>query len=522
MFRALSSIYSLLENSACQYPEKLCVDDSYRSLTYKELLTRSKALAKGLSHVIKIKKGQAVGVVIINSVTFVEVQFSLLCGGYVVTPLDPEIKYKNLLHAIETADLSVVITDNMKIAKYLASQVSTMSVIYSGKSKLECCYFLDELFDFSGNQYKSIITNSNAIASYMFTTGSTGNPKAVVLSHFNVLSAISNIVEFVGYEHNYHELITLPLSHNFGLGHVYCNIAVGGRVSLLPGLSDFQLLFKTLMEKRPNGFPGTPSGYFILAKRFPKKLQQCGSFLRHIVIDSEPLPPELNIEIRTLLPNTRIIVYYGLTEASRSTFIDYSIDAEMYFCKSVGKATPNVEIKIVDNNMCKNQPFEQGRVVIQGNHIMQGYLNDNKLTSEVIKNKWFYTDDIGYLDENGYLFLTGRKSTFINKGGIKIDPKEIEEAFKKNTDITNVAVVGLSHINFGILIFCVVTLKPNSMLNKNLLKEYCAKSLEKVKMPNEIIILDKIPKSSTGKLLRSELVQEVIRYSKYDDLELIN
>jgi len=192
----------------------------------------------------------------------------------------------------------------------------------------------------------------------------------------------------------------------------------------------------------------------------------------------------------------------------------------MYFCKSVGKATPNVEIKIVDNNMCKNQPFEQGRVVIQGNHIMQGYLNDNKLTSEVIKNKWFYTDDIGYLDENGYLFLTGRKSTFINKGGIKIDPREIEETLKKNTDVTNVAVVGLNHLDFGTLIFCVVTLKPDSMLNGNLLKEDCAKNLEKVKIPNEIIILDKIPKSSTGKLLRDELIQEVIRYTKYDGLEV--
>ena len=81
--------------------------------------------------------------------------------------------------------------------------------------------------------------------------------------------------------------------------------------------------------------------------------------------------------------------------------------------------------------MFKNQPYEQGRVVIQGNHIMQGYLNDDKLTSEVIKNKWFYTDDIGYLDENGYLFLTGRNSTFINKGGIKIDPKKLKKHLKK-------------------------------------------------------------------------------------------
>ena len=100
------------------------------------------------------------------------------------------------------------------------------------------------------------------------------------------------------------------------------------------------------------------------------------------------------------------------------------------------------------------------------------------------------------------------------------DPREIEETLKKNTDVTNVAVVGLNHLDFGTLIFCVVTLKPDSMLDGNLLKEDCAKNLEKVKIPNEIIILDKIPKSSTGKLLRHELIQEVIRYSKYDGLEV--
>ena len=519
MFTTLPSIYSLLEKSAAQYPEKLCVDDNYHSLTYKELLARSKALAKGLSQITKIKKGQAVGIVLINSVTFVEVHFSLFCGGFISVPLDPEIKYSNLLYAINKAELSVVITDNIKIAKYLTSQLSSPIVIFSGENKEKYCYSLDKLFDYSGDQYKSTITNSRAIASYMFTTGSTGNPKAVVLSHFNVLSAIDNIVEFVGYEHNYHELVTLPLSHSFGLGHVYCNIAVGGRVSLLPGISDFRLLFNTLLEKKPNGFPGTPSGYSILVKRFPKKLRQCGSFLRQLVIDSEPLSPDLNINIRELLPKTRLLVYYGLTEASRSTFIDYSIDTEMYFCKSVGKATPNVEIVIVDNNMRKNKPFEQGRVMIKGSHLTQGYLDDNELTSEVIKNKWFYTDDIGYLDENGYLFLTGRKSAFINKGGIKVDPREIEKILKYNNEVNDAAVVGLNHPDFGTIIIGIVTLKPNSILNESQLKEECVKYLEKVKIPNEIIILDKIPKSSTGKLLRHELTQEIIRYTKYDGLE---
>ena len=520
MLTELPSIYSLLENSSKQYPDKVCVDDETRSLTYKELLTRVQALANGLIHLVGVKKGQAVGLVLTNGVTFIEAQFALFCADFISVPVDPEIAFNNLLYVVKKANLAVVITDNMEIAQRLSSQHSSLIVIFSGKNKVEDCYLLENLFNYDDSKCQPGVINSTAIASYMFTTGSSGQPKAVVLSHFNVLSAINNIIEFVGYDYNYHELVTLPLSHNFGLGHVYCNIAVGGRASLLPGLSDFRLLFKTLIDKKPNGFPSTQSGYSILVKRFPNKLKQCGDFLRQTVIDSEPLSPELNLKIREILPNTRVLVYYGLTEASRSTFIDYSVDSEQYYCKSVGKATPNVEIMIMNENLPNSKPHEIGQVLIRGDHVMQEYLNDDQLTSKVINDEWFYTDDLGYLDGKGYLFLTGRSSTFINKGGIKIDPREVEDILKKSSGVRDAAVIGLNHAELGTIIIGIVTLERNSILRDGLLKEYCQKYLERFKVPNEIIIMDKIPKSSTGKILRAELVRRVVRCTKYDGLEI--
>ena len=507
-------IPDILRFSTKEYPNKIAAEDVDRSVTYMELQSRVNRLAFYLHEVLELKHKDAVILVLHNSVYFIEAHFAVLTAGCISIPLDPDIKKSNLQYILNISGAKAMIIEGVGILNEIEEggpmmlSIPVISRSLCSKSRQNFISY-DQALSHGNDE----ITEPRSIncdpAVYMFTTGSTGFPKGVVLTHAIVLSALRNIIEFIQYRETDHELVTLPLSHNFGLGHMYCNLTVGGKVSLLSGITNFKLLFDTLMERQPTGMPGTPSGFKILVTRFPGKLSECGKFLKRIVINSEPTPPELVEKLISLLPNTRIMIYYGLTEASRSTFIDFMDCKDKYYYSSVGKPSPNVEIKIVGENgeeLCKRQ---EGQVVIRGTHLMQSYLNDMEMTQKVLKDGWFFTDDLGYLDNDNYLFLTGRLSTFINKGGIKIDPREIESVTLPYPGIEDVSVIGVEDKMVGEDIVCCIVAKQE--INIEDLRKYYEERLERVKIPLKFVFLDSIPRNKTGKLLKQELIETIMK-----------
>ncbi len=500
------------------HPGKTAVRDPERSLSYQSLCDRVRRLSFVLSKRLGLVRGDAVAILLEDGVSFVEAHFGVLHSGCISVPLDREMKSRNLTHIFEAAQVKAVITDRENLLHQDTSEsresASMRIACLSEDGRMSGSDLLyEEAILKAEPEFKQVRGIDGDPAVYMFTTGSTGYPKGVVLTHAQILSAIRNIIEFVGYRDSDHELVTLPLSHSFGLGHVYCNLAVGGSVTVLSGIGDFKALFRHLFQYQPSGMPGTPSGFKILCRLFPSQMKQCGSFLKRVIIDSEPTPVGLIEQLLSLLPHTHIMIYYGLTEASRSTFINMREHQDRYHFQSVGRPSPNVAIKIVDDKGDMVEPGTTGRVMIRGTHIMKGYLGQPQETNVALQEGWLVTDDIGYLDREGYLFLTGRRSTFINKGGLKIDPGEIESVLRECDGVIDAAVLGMpADIGGEEIVGCVVVDRERCKSNDlQTLKEYCCAHLEAAKIPARIIALPSIPRNKTGKLLRQELKDAITR-----------
>ena len=509
--KEISSLSDILFRGVEYYPEKVAIGDASYELTYEELYVKTFLFAKELQKNHGVLSDNSIGILLPNSVEFIIAYFAIQFLGAIVVPLDPDIKINNLNYCLKQANAKAII-----IQKKTADYKANLSNINSRKNlKIINFDYITELLDRPVSSleikdsllFKSKI-NVNEIASYMFTTGSTGYPKGVVICQKNVIASINNIIEFVNYSEFNIELISLPLSHSFGLSNMFCNLAVGGTAYLIDGISNFKLLFELLNKTQPSSFPGTPSGFKVLTKMFPNKIKECRSFLKFIIINSERCPPSLVKTLKTLLPETKIFIYYGLTEASRATFIEFDVNTQDYYLNSVGKASPNVEISIISEGLVeKYEGHQLGRVAIKGPNVARGYLGKNNLFN--IHNDWFITDDIGYLDSDNYLFLTGRLSSFINKGGLKIDPKEIEGVLRSIHSIKDFEVIGLDdEISGEIICVCYVSDLSKDNAEKCMIKELNAK-IERSKIPDLYLIFDSIPRSKTGKFLRKELDDKI-------------
>jgi acyl-CoA synthetase (AMP-forming)/AMP-acid ligase II len=206
------------------------------------------------------------------------------------------------------------------------------------------------------------------------------------------------------------------------------------------------------------------------------------------------------LQIINLLPTVNFYTYYGLTEASRSTFMLFNDNQNKL--ESVGKTAPEVDIKILDDDRNILPNNQVGEIFIRGNHVIKNYWNNVK-ADESIENNWLKTGDLGYFDSDGFLFLKSRKDDLINVGGEKFAPEEVESVIKEIPEISDAAVIGMPNDLFGELPAAFVV--TNYEITSTQIINYCSKKLERYKTPNKIFFLDIIPKTDSGKIKRNAL-----------------
>lgn len=356
-------------------------------------------------------------------------------------------------------------------------------------------------------------------ADIMFTSGTTGTPKGVALTHRAIAAAASSINAFVGNGSEDREVVTVPLSHSFGLGRLRCTILAGGTLILVPGLTFPALVFKALQAHRATGLVCVPTGVAVLLKAGEQKLADCASHLRYMEIGSAPMPIEAKRRLMSVLPRTRLCMHYGLTEASRSAFIEFHADAAAL--DSVGKPSPNVEIAIYSEHGDPATGGRIGRIKIRSRAVMKEYWRNPELTSSTIgMDGWLDTGDLGRYDERGYLYLEGRRDDVINVGGKKVYPASVENAALQHEDVAEAACVG--EVDPEQLLGEVVTLfvvirkaaaqppaagedRKEAVLNEESLRTFLASRLDPYAVPRRVIFLDALPRTESGKLQRAAL-----------------
>lgn len=347
-------------------------------------------------------------------------------------------------------------------------------------------------------------------ADILFTTGTTGEPKGVVLTHKNILSAATNINEFIGNTKDDRELVPLPLSHSFGLGRLRCNLLAGGTLVLVGGFTFPGQIFRAIEHSEVTGFASVPAGIQALLHATGDRLGRYADQLLYLELGSAPMPLESKQRLMALLPNSRICMHYGLTEASRATFLEFHTCAHKL--DSVGKPTPNVEMRIVDDDGCELPQNQSGKIMVKGDMVASQYLSDSSLTQRSMRSLegWFYTGDIGHLDDEGYLHLEVREKEMINLGGRKVSPIEIERLLIDHEAIADCVCVGIPDpkgiTGEAIKVF-VVAKETQCLPSADQLTNFLRGKLEPYKLPIEYEWIKTIPKTSSGKVQRLSLVR---------------
>jgi len=480
-----STLIEHLERHATAAPAALAVAWGSDEISYGELWSRVLAAAARLCE-CGVAPGDRVVLAAPRTVEFVVAYFACHRVGAVAAPIDPKLPPPVLAGIVGSLRPRV-----LALPAPAADAPSDCLVMTLGDLAA------------AGKSVERIAPRPTRemAADLLLTSGTTGEPKGVVLTHANVFAAARNINEFIGNVASDREALALPLNHSFGLGRLRCQMLVGGAVILTGGLVPPTQLFRAIARWKATGVSFVPSGWAMLAKLTGDAIGDYAGQLRYVEIGSSAMAIEEKRRLMRLLPRTRICMHYGLTEASRSAFIEFHESQDRL--DSIGRPSPNVSVRIVDRAGEDLPLGEEGAIVIGGEHVATRYWNRSGAEP---RDGWLRSGDLGYRAADGYLYLRGREDELINVGGRKVHPAEVEEVLRRHPSVAECACVGapdpLGITGESVKAFVVAAGTPPDAAE---LVEFLSGKLEPYKMPVAFEWIAALPRNEAGKVSRKKL-----------------
>ncbi len=464
--------------------EKLALTDGKNELSYGDLAKSVFYAQDVLKNKYNLKKGDAIIIAADKQVEFVSLYFACHLMGVVTLPIAPDTNPKRY-----------------ELIKMKVNPVLVVGFKDNGSDVKVC-----ELGEFAGIKEETnhdYEINLDDLADIMFTTGTTGEPKGVQLTKRNIAAASKNINSFIGNSKDDVEMIALPISHSFGIGRLRCALSNGQSVVLLGSFANVKRFFRFMEEYKVNGFGMVPASWAFLKKMSGMKIGEYKDQLHYIEIGSAPMPIEEKRALIEALPDTRICMHYGLTEASRSCFMEFHEDKERL--NTVGKQSPNMFVSICDEQGKELDNNTEGEICVQGDAVTIGYLDLPK--EESFWGYKFRTGDWGIKDDDGYITLKSRKKELINVGGKKVSPMEVEEVLKTFDFVEDCVCVGASDPEgvLGEVVKAYIVTSNPEMVSYDIIDGMIGKSLESYKHPLVYELIDEVPKTSSGKIQRLSL-----------------
>lgn len=464
-------------------PDKVALISGDTEITYSQLWDYCLCAAEKLKQDYHLKKGDRVILSAAGNIEFVYAYFGVHIAGGICVPIDPDTNQTRFEY-IEKSTTPVCV---MGLLHNVKKETIPFSDVVNGTSK--ATYIAPE---------------QSLVADILFTTGTTGAPKGVALSYNNLSAAARNINAFIGNTSSDVELLALPVSHSFGLGRLRCSLSKGATVVMLGTFANVKKFFKEMARCQVTMFAMVPASWGFIKKMSGKYIGKFADQLKFIEIGSSFMPVEDKELLMSLLPNTRICMHYGSTEASRSAFMEFHTYKDNLL--SIGKASPNVEIKIFTSHGTPAALGEEGEVCVKGEHVTCSYWNE---TSERFASDfydgYFRTGDCGTMDAEGNIYLKSRIKEMINVGGKKVSPMEVEDILNTIPGIKESACIGIPDpgIVLGEVVKAFIVADDN--LSDEEIMQQLRPQLEVYKLPVEIERINAIPKTGSGKIQRLSL-----------------
>ena len=472
------TIEQIIYQHAISTPNKIAVIVDAERISYAELWIKILQAASYFKQQ-GIEEGNRIILSANKEIGFLYSYFGAHMAGLICVPIDSDTNLVRLQRIVDCSKPKMIVGTLNNKDDY---KVKPFDDITSDKS------------------YDVEFPTEEMIADLLFTTGTTGLPKGVGLSYKNHWAAASQINTFIGNSSEDVELIALPISHSFGLGRIRCVMQKGGTLVFIPGFANMKKFYSELERCKCTGFGMVPASWAYISKMSGDRIGKFASQIRYIEIGSASMPLDEKKRLISLLPNTHICMHYGLTEASRSTFISFHNDKDKL--STIGKASPGVDIKIFNDNGQLNQYGTAGEICVKGDHVCTCYWGQSdEFFGKEFYNGYFRTGDSGVLDSNGYISLRSRIKELINVGGNKVSPVEVEEVLNKIEGITESACVGAYDPIYGEVVkaFVVGTATP---ADDERIKKEMMNFVENYKVPVYIEHISEIPKTHNGKVQR--------------------
>jgi long-chain acyl-CoA synthetase len=478
----MTTIIDYLEEHKQNSPKKIFIQIDSQNWTFEDVYNKVNKISLILN---QFPKNSIISIMFDNSIEFIISYLGIIKSGKIVHVISPSISKNNFLKQIKSCNPKIILTLKKFINEFENSE-----------NKIK----LIDFYEFENSEISNKKSEISDISSLIYTSGTTSSPKGVPIKHENILFTTKNIVNVLKYNNSDIDVIPLSLSHSFGLGCLHTSLFVGSTLILHKNTMNILEILNSIKKNNASTFAAVPATLTLLVNNFPEKFVEKCSSLRLIITNSTKVPKYTINKILNLLPNTKFATYYGLTEASRSTFMIFNENKNKK--ESVGKHAPNVELKIAK----ENSKLKEGEILVRGKNVIDNYWNSE--FGEKFRNDWLETGDLGYLDKEGFLYLTGRKDYVINVGGEKVNPEEIEKIAKTLDPIEEVVAIGIEHEIFGKVIKLLVKKYENKEIDESSIITYCKQNLERFKVPMKVEFVSNFPKNEHGKIIRFMLQEK--------------
>jgi amino acid adenylation domain-containing protein len=516
MHGAVPLLHDYLAHSASRLRAKVALVCGPHRLSYGELDARANALANHLA-AAGIARGDRVMIFGDNCVETVIAFWAALKANAVACIVNPLTKADKLGYLLNDCRPTAVITDQhlrevfeapVRNSPWLRRVVVSGPCDETGLGTLPNAVRWDEALDADGTAPPPRRCIDIDLAAIVYTSGSTGDPKGVMLTHRNMLTAATSIASYLELREDEVILDVLPLAFDYGLYQMIMAFRTGARLVLERSFAFPGQILDLVAKEKVTGFPGVPTVFATMSGLKSLRDYDLRS-IRYVTNTGAALPLKHITMLQDLFPHARIYSMYGLTECKRCTYLPPEDLARKP--ASVGIAIPNTEMWIVDENDRRVGPGVVGQLVIRGATVMKGYWGKPEATARKLKpgplpgEQVLYTGDFCRLDDEGYLYFVGRSDEIIKSRGEKVAPKEVENALMDIPGVSEAAVVGIPDDLLGEAVKAFVVLEPGGSLGEKQIQRECQRRLENFMVPKQIVIVPDLPRTDTAKLNKRAL-----------------
>ena len=508
-------IQQFLELNARSYPNKEAVVSLGERMTYRQLDEHANKLSNSLV-AGGINPGDRVGILVESSIDYVISFFGVLKAGGVVVGLNTDTTSRILRSVLSDCSASAIIVRHNLLHHLteIACDLHDLHLVITDGDygKLDCEKRLavdkyKQILEHGNIENPGIRRNGNDLATVMYTSGTTGDPKGVMLTHHNLEANTDSIIEYLQLTPDDKVMDILPLYYSYGLSLLLTHMRVGGTIVVDTRFAFPNVILESMANEKVTGFAGVPTTFAILMNRSNFK-KYTWDHLRYMTQAGGPMAPALTSRLIEAVPNVKLIIMYGQTEASaRLSYLEPEKVVEKL--GSIGKAIPGVTLTVRDDEGSACPPGVVGEIVAQGDNIMLGYWNRPDETQKVLKHDGLHTGDLARCDEDGYLFIVGRNSEMIKSGAHRISPKEIEEIILEHEAVAETAVVGRRDPILGEAICAVVVLRDGFAVSEKDIMIHCSRNLPTFKVPKYVQFAHSLPKTQSGKVQRIRIKDSI-------------